>query len=125
MRWRQEIEELHDFFENYFRGTESSLERVEEALAPGFSIVGPDADESDRDQTLTALRVGQGRATDLRITTRDHRLILEDGNTVVAAYVEQHDSPSGQTLRRSTVVFVVDVEGPNGLRWLRVHETWM
>jgi len=47
MRWSEEIDGLHAFFEAYFLGTESSLDRVEAVLAPDFSIVGPHGVESD------------------------------------------------------------------------------
>jgi hypothetical protein len=44
---------------------------------------------------------------------------------VIATYVEHHQLRDRANHRLATVVFRVDPEGSNGLRWLRVHETWV
>jgi len=124
MRWREEIDELHAFFEAYFLGTESSLERVEAALAPDFTMVGTNGVESDRESTMRMILAGHGHTVNLSITTSDHRLILQSGDTVVATYIEQHELSDGGTRRLSTVIFTADAAAPNGVLWLRVHETW-
>ena len=124
MRWREEIEELHEFFEAYFLGTESSLDRVDRVLSPTFTIVGPHGVESDRAATMQALVEGHGHTTSLRITTTDHRRILADGNVVIASYIEHHELAERSNHRLSTVVFTLDDDAPNGLRWEHVHETW-
>lgn len=126
MRWRQEIEELHDEFEAWFLGAGDSLDRVEAALHPDFTFVGPHGDETDRQTTIDRIDAGRGHASDLTIATTDHGLVHATDEVVVARYVEGHDWADGRTNRRlSTVVFLVDPDGPNGLRWLRVHETWL
>ena len=125
MRWREEIDELHQFFEGYFLGTESSLDRVDAVLSPTFTIVGPHGVESDRPETMQALADGHAHTASLRIATSDHRLLLAEGNVVVASYIEHHQLRDRSNHRRSTVVFTIDEDAPNGLRWEHVHETWV
>ncbi len=125
MRWREEIEDLHNYFHAYFSGAETSSARLEESLAAGFTIVGPSGDESNREQIIAAIMPRQGHDGDLRISTRDHQLIKASDDSIVASYIEVHHTPDETTVRRSTAVFLIDPNGPNGLRWLRVHETWI
>ncbi len=125
MRWREEIDELHRFFEAYFLGTESSIERAEAVFAPEFSFVGASGTESDRDNTLQMIRDGHAHTSNLTITTSDHRLVLQTADVIVATYIEHHQLSEGINHRLSTVVFVPDPTAPNGLLWKHVHETWI
>jgi len=125
MNWQSEIDELHAFFQAYFLGQTDSLDRADAALADDFVIVSPDGRESDRAATMAALLAGHGHTESLVISTTSHELISESGDLVVASYVESHALSTRSTHRKSTVVFVVDDARPNGLAWLRVHETWI
>ncbi len=125
--WMTEVDELHEFFEAYFLGTipADDLTRFETVLDPDFTIVGPDGGVSNRATTLDAVRQGFHHTSDFTLTTRDHRLVHADDSTVVGSYIEHHGWSDGRENERlSTVVFRVDDSMPNGLRWLRVHETW-
>ncbi len=124
MGWVEEIDELHVFFETYFLGTEASLDRLESVLAPSFSMVNASGTEWDRAKTIAAVRAARGHATSLRITTSGHRLLYEGDGCLVARYVEEHRLAERSNCRVSTVVFVTDDRAPNGVSWLRVHETW-
>ena len=123
--WEREIVELHEFFEGYFLGTRSDLERVDAALAHDFTMAGPDGSLAGRAATLSAIRSGANTHQELRILVTQSRLIAESAELVVAEYIETHELPSVDNHRRSTVTFRRDPEGPNGLRWVRVHETWL
>ncbi len=125
MDWRAEIIEFHDFFQAYFLGQDDSLDRVDAALHPGFSIVGPDGGVSDRATTLEMLRQGHAHTESLVITTLDHALLHQTDEILVASYIEHHALSAATNERLSTVVFDIDPGGPNGVRWLRVHETWL
>lgn len=125
MKWHEEIDQLHEFFEAYFLGEQTSLERAEAVLAPEFTIVGPHGIESDRAQTIQMLRDGRAHTTDLTITTSDHRLVAQAADLLVATYLEHHRLSDGENRRLSTVVFVPEPDAPNGLLWLRVQETWI
>jgi hypothetical protein len=123
--WKAEIIELHELFEAYFLGSSDSLERMEAVIAADFTFVGPDANTTDRDGTLAAVRAGHAHTDSLAIRTVEHRLLLVDGDVVVAEYVEEHELASRTNRRLSTVVFSRDDAAPNGLVWRRVHETWI
>ena len=125
MNWRREIEELHQFFEGWFLGTEASMQRVESVFAPEMSFVGPNGVESNRAETLQMIRDGRAHTTQLEIATTDHRLIHRGDDTLVASYVEHHQLTESSNRRLSTVVFLPEPEAPNGLVWLRVQETWI
>lgn len=123
--WRQEIVDLHEHFEAYFLGTIDSLERVEIALADDFTIAGPDGSISDRAQTLAALRDGHAHSESMKIVISAMNPLVENGALVVASYIESHELALRSNHRLSTVVFRCDDAAPNGVRWVRVHETWL
>ena len=128
MNWQTEIDELHAFFEGYFLGTIAvdDMGRFADVLDDGFTIVGPHGETSSRDETLAMVRQGHAHTSDMTIRCVDHRLLHADGDTVVATYVEEHHWADGRANRRlATVVFTADASMPNGLRWVRVHETWV
>ena len=124
--WRTEIDELHAFFEAYFLGRleRTDIGRVERALARDFTMLGPDGTESDRATTLSAIENGHDHTEALEITVTEHRLIASTDDHVVATYVENHTLADRTNHRVATVVFTRDPAGPNGLRWVRVQETW-
>ena len=125
MNWRDEIIELHDYFQQLYLAEATSLDRAEAALHPDFTFVGPDGSEADRSQTLAMLEAGIGHSQSVVITTSDHTLLAETDELVVASYREHHQLSERSNERLTTVVFVVDPSGPNGVRWLRVHECWL
>lgn len=124
MNWITEVETLHDFFAAWFAGTAESLERLEIALDPAFTIVGPDGVERSRAEIVDQIAAGEGRNSGVHISTADHALLSESRDVLVARYRELHHSGAGSTSRISTVVFRRDTDAPNGVVWLRVHETW-
>ncbi len=123
--WQREIIELHETFEAYFLGAISDLDRVDVALAEDFTFVGPDANVASRAATLAALEAGHAHASSLEIRTVDHQLVLEDGDVLIAEYIEEHVLADRTNRRRSTVIFSTSTTAPNGLVWRRVHETWI
>ena len=124
IRWSEEITELHEFFEDLFNGVVTSLDRVEVALAPDFTIVGPDGGESDRAATIAMLAAARN-SRQLDMSTTAHRLLHCSEEMIVASYIEHHHVAEGDTRRLSTALFVPDSDAPNGVCWLRVHETWV
>lgn len=122
--WVQEIKELHDHFQRFFRGEVDSLDRVEAVLADDFRIVDPRGEEHDRESTVQGIGSGHGKNKTLVISTLNHRLVLETDQVVVASYVEQQEVGAEVTNRLSTVVFQRESSAPNGVVLVRVHETW-
>ena len=123
--WQLEVDELHEFFQALFVGQIDSIDRADAAFGPDFTFVGPDGSLADRGQILEMLESGQGLSPQLRISVAGHRTIVETGALIVGEYIEVHEVADGGNRRRTTVVFDVDPDGPNGVRWRRVHETWL
>ncbi len=123
--WHREIVELHDFFEAWFLGTADDHQRVEAALADDFTMVGPTGVSSDRDEVVQAIVDGRAHTDSLTIEIHEPELVFETEDLLIAEYIETHVLRDWSNHRRSTVVFRQDADGPNGLRWLRVHESWI
>lgn len=123
--WQREVDELHEFFQALFHGQIDSLDRADAGFGPDFTFVGPDGSLADRGQILQMLESGRGHSSQLRISVEAHRTIVETDALIVGEYIEVHEVSDGGNRRRSTVVFDVDPEGPNGVRWRHVHETWL
>lgn len=119
-----EIKELHDFFEKWYDQAvaEGAIVRLEEALHGEYSMVFPDGTERDRAATIDAVRTHRDVGA-VTIIVNDISVLYEDDDVVLASYLETQQRLDGGDRRRSTVVFLKDPDGPNGLRWLRVHET--
>lgn len=125
MQWKDEIVELHDFFQRWFLGDEQSMERVEMVLAPQFTMVGPHGAGQNRAEVLEAIRRAHAHTRSLTIETSDHRLLTEHGPILVAEYTETHRLAERSNERLTTVVFVADDTTPHGVAWLRAHETFI
>jgi len=123
--WIAEINELHEVFVDHFLGTTNNLARVEAALAEDFSIVSPSGRTATRQDTLDGLAAAHAQHATFTITIDAPELIFESGELLVASYIERQVIAQQSSARQSTVVFRIEPSGPNGLRWVRVHETWI
>jgi len=123
----REIRELHAFFQAWFRAdlprTDAAFDRFRDALAPGFEIVTPDGTTHDREAILALVWDGHAADAEARVWIENPALHFNEGAVLVASYDELQQVSGGSSARRSTVVFRADEAAPNGLRWLRVHET--
>ncbi len=123
--WHREIVELHEHFEAWFLGTEDDNDRVEVALAEDFTMVGPTGETADRAATVQAIVAGRAHTDSLTIEIREPSLVAETTELVIAEYIETHVLRERTNHRRTTAVFRKHDGAPNGLRWLRVHESWI
>lgn len=126
---RREVQALHQFFEAWLSGerpnTDASFRRLDRALAPAFRLIHPSGDRRSRDDILTGLRGAHGSRSALTIDIRNVQLRGNGARLLVATYEEWQQSADTEDGRLSTVVFARHPEGPNGLRWRHVHETWL
>lgn len=124
----REITEVHQFFQEWFRGetTEEAFSRFDQALDSGFVIIGPGGQALDRGTILEAVRRQHGADPEAVIDVRNVALRMETETTAVFTYEEWHRQPD-RTMRGrlSTVVIAREARAPNGLRWRHVHETWL
>ncbi len=129
----REIDALHVFFAAWLGGSAprdpTALSRLEAALAPGFSMVTPEGKRLARPAIIGWIADAHGArgtpADPFRIWITDVELLHVDPPYILAGYVERQHAEGRDTARRASVLFRADPAGPNGLRWLAVHETWL
>lgn len=125
---RNEIDALHRCFEDWFNGsvpgTEEAFGRIDAALGEAFAIVMPQGNKVEREPLLKGLYDAHGGRSGIRIWIENVRVLEEDRALVVAEYEEWQKEGGETTSRHSTAVFRRNEQKPNGLEWLRVHETW-
>ena len=126
----REIHELHDFFMTWLGGMrprdQAALDRLEAALAPGFSMVTPDGRRLSRPAVVGWIAAAHGaRGAAFRIWITDVEPLHVEPPHALIGYVERQHADGRDSARRASVLFRVDPSGPNGLRWLAVHETWL
>ena len=132
-RCRREVEELHEFFEQWFLGkleaTDENFGRFADVMHEQFEIVAPDGTRTPRESLLRRLRqahgfqAGQSETYRIRVENVAVRDAAE--RVHIVTYEEWQRTGAGDKGRISTAV-MRDREGrPNGLEWLHVHETWM
>lgn len=125
-----EIEELHQFFQAWFRAelpnTDEAFERFANALAPNFGMVVPSGDIVEREPLLERLRGIHGAQPNIRIWIETVRVRQTHNDMALATYEEWQSAESGDsTSRISSALFAKDAGAPNGIKWLHVHETWL
>ena len=127
----REIVELHDFLLVWFRGdTEHSQEaflRFEDALAPNFSMIGPDGTAFTREQVTTGVYADWGRwqddpAPSIRIENTE--ILERDGDDILVRYEEHQSTAAGTTVRTSTVLLRAAAHAPLGYEWVDLREAW-
>ncbi len=125
---QNEIDELHRCFDDWFNGrtsrTPEAFGRIESVLGEAFVIVMPQGRKVERTPLLKGLYDAHTARADIRIWIENVRVVAEDDALVVAEYEEWQEEGGVITSRHSIVVFQRNADLPNGLEWLRVHETW-
>ena len=126
---RREIDELHAFFEQWLSGkapdSDAVFARVESALAPDFTLVDPSGQEADRATMAALLRGLWNTRPQVHIWIEANCLLLDAPPLLVARYEEWQEGSAGNTRRISTAIFRTAPTAPNGVQWVRVHETWI
>ena len=126
---RREIEGLHAFFEEWLAGklpdTAAAFARVESVLAPDFTLVDPSGQEADRATMAALLRGLWNTRPVVHIWIEQFRLLLAAPPLLLARYEEWQEGSAGNSVRVSTALFRTAPQAPNGVQWVRVHETWV
>ena len=132
-RCRREVIELHQFFEDWFNGSlppmEEPFRRFDSVMAPGFMIISPNGERTERGELVSRLREAHGI---WRQNSRPGRIWIENlqvrhqvGNQAMVIYEEWQEIEGEARGRLSTAVLQQHSGAPNGLQWLHVHEVWM
>lgn len=132
-RCRLEVEELHQFFQDWFNAASSNedavFERFSDVLGERFAIITPDGRKVERGPLLDGLRGAYGRWRSIegggRIWIENFDLRHVEAETALATYEEWQQEGDGKRGRLSTVLFRRKNGTPNGVEWLHVHEVWL
>ena len=123
---RREVEALHRFFQSWFRGDDgaSSLERLEDALAPGFELVTVGGRLVPRGELLSGISDARGKRSaefSIEVTWLGGREVGPD--LAIAVYLERQADDAASTDRISSALFRRRAGAPEGVEWVHLHET--
>lgn len=128
-RCREEVEQLHHFFQGWFSGrlanTDDAFDRFARVLVSEFQMISADGTFfTSREELLAGIRSLHGRWQDYLIRVEDVSVRRLRDDLCMVTYVEWQ-RVDGQTSRRtSSAMMVEDDSSPNGVVWLHLHETW-
>jgi hypothetical protein len=124
--YEKEIRELHSFFEAWYRGTiddsDRSFSRVENVLAPEFTLITSDGHIIARNQLLALLRAEYSTKLDIEMWVENFQLRLEAGDIVLVNYEEHGTTTNGKQSTLITAVLRKNPEQQNGMEWIHIHE---
>ena len=128
-RIKNEITELHQFFQDWYNHqlspTEKNFARCADVLDPNFSIIFPSGEMVQYQILLGTLRNAHGSYTNMRIWIKNIQELHQIGDLIIATYEEWQEVEGKVTARLSSVLFQKSDSTSNGLLWLHVHETWI
>ncbi|MFQ5720726.1 MAG: hypothetical protein ACE5IK_14395 [Acidobacteriota bacterium] len=128
---RQEVLDLHRFFDDWFNGrvdgSDEIFQRFSSVLDPAFVIIAPDGRIVERDPLLEAMRQAHGGRAGgaFRIWIENESCRAAGTDLWLCTYEEWQASGDESRGRVSTALFAPDSDAPNEVRWLHVHETWL
>ena len=128
---KQEIIELHQFFQTWFCGqvedSDQGFGRFARVIAEDFSIISPTGSINHREAILGMVRSsygswqnGNGRIWIENVVTR-----WQDGDMCLLTYEEWQEIDEHITARLSSVLFREKFATPHGVEWVHLHETWL
>ena len=127
--WRQEIVELHVFFEGWLSGvlpdTDACFERVEQVLATDFTFVDPTARLLEREAVLDFVRDAHCTRPGLSIRIENPQVRHDLDGLLLATYEEWQELDGEKTARFSTALMRPRKNHAHGIEWVHVHETWL
>ena len=125
---RDEVVELHQFFEDWFTGrladTDQAFERCEQALAKSFVLISPRGVTDTCAQLLPSIRAAHGRRPEMRIWIEDLACRQLSDTMMLVTYREWQDDAGQVTGRLSSAIMERRESAPRGVVWLHLHETW-
>uniref|UniRef100_A0A7S4NIX8 Sucrose-phosphatase C-terminal domain-containing protein n=1 Tax=Odontella aurita TaxID=265563 RepID=A0A7S4NIX8_9STRA len=136
-RCTAEIVRLHDAFVEWFTGSSDNTRdaydsEIGSALSPSFSMVTPSGNVVPAVLLGERLRGAHGSHSErgIEIEIRNAQVASSVGLVHLVRYEEWQRSggrpPVAETARISTALLREEEgNGPHGLMWMHVHETWM
>ena len=125
---RDEIDDLHVFFVEWFNGSAdpgSYEERFVSRFDQSVIFVGPNGMLLEYEQLMAMMRDAHGSNPDFRIAIRDVTIRQQSGEQLVVTYTEWQrnakNSDEADNGRLSTAILTTT----RPFRWLHIHETWL
>jgi hypothetical protein len=130
---KNEIIELHSFFESWFNGelpkSEESFHRFDSVLHTNFQLITPRGEKITQDEIITSIWNAYNSRSQtnppMQIWIENYSFKPINKNIFVATYEEWQKIETGNQGRLSTVIFIKETNDYNNLSWLHVHETWL
>jgi hypothetical protein len=126
---RHEIEELHQFFQDWFNGdlpeTDANFARFSDVMANDFEMVSPNGRSVPITLLQPALRQRYNSWQNGRIWIENVRVHWQKGDLLLMVYEEWQAVDGEENGRLSSVLLQQQTNLPNNLLWLYVHETWL
>ena len=123
---KNEVEELHLFFQDWFNGdvSKDKIERFTSVVSSDFQIIAPNATFSYVKDLKKMIELGYDTSSGRRIWT-ENIATREVGSLIIATYNELQEYDGIFTKRISSALFSYDPNTPNECKWHHVHETWI
>ncbi|MFT5131863.1 MAG: hypothetical protein ACI9SC_000325 [Gammaproteobacteria bacterium] len=124
---RTEIEEMHQFFVDWFSGKaeQSVFDEFTARFDSNVKYIGTNGSLLDRAALLDFLGGARGIGSDFRIAIRDVKVQQLSDSHVIATYTEwqRHATFSDRPENGRLTTVVLSMSKP--FRWLHIHETWL
>lgn len=124
----QEVHDLHSFFQQWFAGelanTDEAFGRFSQTISPDFTIISPSGAVTDRKTISHVLRNAHGMGV-VEIWIEQPQIRELAGGLILVLYEEWQVRDGDKTARQSSALFRPNLQTPNGVEWLHVHETWI
>ncbi|MCB9137863.1 MAG: hypothetical protein H6642_05900 [Caldilineaceae bacterium] len=123
-----EVEDLHRFFEDWFKGrlpqTADAFKRFDAAVAPEFQLITPAGEKIGGPALRDWIWSIHGTRQNTSMWVDEAEGAAARPGLVLVTYREWQDGPDGESVRLSSALLEEDERAPNGVRWVHVHETW-
>ncbi len=125
-RVKNEVEDLHQFFVDWFAGSLSEdvfEDQFVKRFSKDFIIIPPAGGLLDLSQISNAIRSGYASNTDFRIQIRNVQIQREMGGYLVVTYEEWQKNALATTPANNGRIATAIFEYNETLRWCHIHET--
>lgn len=128
-RCQREVVELHGFFEQWFNARlpndDQGFARFADVIDSEFEIIGPDGRLTQHEPLIAGLRAAYGTRPGVSIEIRSPRAHKISDDLCLATYEEWQTNGERRVGWISSALMRRHEEAPNGVVWLRVHETYL
>ena len=125
--YEKEINGLHAFFKVWYRGTiddsDESFSRVEDILAPEFTLITSDGYVVAKEQLLGLLRSEYATKPEIEMWVENIQLRLATDDIVLVNYEEHGTTINGKKSTLITALLRKNPKQQNGLEWIHIHES--